>query len=165
MEHNKETAPRYEGSNWDRPTVVVHRRGDARRSLERKVLTRGVKVLQLGGTMKHVKELLRQGVEVRFADELGNEALRFYPLATVDCRSMSVRAQAMGNFAKCLNDKRPRLRNGERTLSDGEAKEIIDDQAERFVKYRAEIASVTPDMMVTCPNCGTQFRVGRSMKE
>ena len=165
METKQETEPRYEGTNWDNPVVKVKRCGASHSALQRKVLTRGVKTLYVGGTVKHVKELLRQGLEVRLADELGNDAIRIFPLATTDCKSMTVHAQVMGAFKKCLADKKLRIRHGEHEIAREKVDELMQEQEKRYRAPDPEFEAVTPDTIVKCPQCGYRFRVGRSMKE
>ena len=164
MDTNKETVPRFEGCNWDEPVVNVQRNG-TKTTLHRKVLTRGVKTLCVGNVMKEVKALLRRGIEVRLSDEYGNEAVRFFPLASTDCKKMFVKAQAMGNFGHCLADKKLRVRHCGKEIGKAETKELVDEQSSAYSDTKPDRPSVTPDTVVTCPNCGTEFRVGRSMKE
>ena len=167
MESNKEQeAPRFEGANWDNPVVKVKRSNKAHASLARKVLTRGVERLYMGGMFKGVKEKLRAGKEVRLCDELGNDAIRIYPIASTDCKRMNVRTQAMGVFTKCLADKKLRIRHGDHELNRDEARELMSEQQERHDKAKAAaFEAVTPDTIVQCPKCGYQFRVGRPNKE
>ena len=75
-----------------------------------------------------------------------------------DLATMIVCARTMGAFRKAtLADKRARLvRHGEEVSAQ--------DAADYMSARRAETPpcdEVTPDTTVTCPNCGTTFRVGR----
>ncbi|MBP5510488.1 MAG: hypothetical protein J6Z49_06185 [Kiritimatiellae bacterium] len=164
MDTNKETVPRFEGCNWDEPVVKVQRNG-RETTLHRKVLTRGVKTLNVGNVMKQAKELLRRGIEVRLSDECGNEAVRFFPLASTDCKRMFVKSQAMGGFSQCLADKKLRIRHCGKEIGKVETKRLVDEQSALCSATEPDRPNVTPDTVVTCPNCGTEFRVGRSMKE
>ena len=57
----------------------------------------------------------------------------------------------------CLADKKPIIVHCGRQLDETEADELVSEAREKDKKR----VSVTPDMMVTCPKCGFEFRVGR----
>ena len=167
---NKETTTeneRYGCDNWD-PEVRVKRHGK-HPSLQRKVLTRGIVRIERPRLLELITEKLRKGLEVRITGVDGGDAIRFFPLAGTDCKSMFPKAQAMGDFAKCLGDKRLTVVTGSdrRELDDVEIGRKIAAQKERYVeeyeRTHADRPSVTPDTVVTCPNCGTEFRVGRQL--
>ena len=153
---------RYVGGNWDEATVRVRRNG-GKQTLKRKVVTKGVKTLNLGAAMKAAKEWLRQGYEVRIADEHGEEAIRIYHLVSTDCRSMYPQAATMGRFRRdALAGKTVRVRHCGVAVTKEHRQELVEEQAKRHEKSaEGGLACVTPDTVVQCPNCGTQFRVGK----
>ena len=161
---NKGTEPRFEGANWDTSTVKVKMNGRGK-SLSRKVLTKDIKRLYLGAMLGRAMELLRQGYEVRLCDGKSEDAIRIFPLASTDCRTMSPKAQAMGSFVKCLSDKKLRIRHDGKDISYERFCEMRDEQERRYHAPDPAFDSVTPDITVKCPQCGYRFRVGRSMKE
>ena len=150
---------RLEGANWDEPVVKVRRNGNMG-NVKRKVLTKGVKVLNVGAVLKQVKELLRQGYEVRLADDYGMDAVRLFPLAKPDCKSMYAAAQTMGTFRQCLMGKKLRVRHGEHEIKSAEAAAMVKEAAVRKEQNDKRMW-ITPDTVVRCPKCGTEFRVGR----
>lgn len=150
---------RLEGANWDEPVVKVRRNGN-HGDVKRKVLTKGVKLLNVGAVMKQVKELMRQGYEVRLADDYGMEAVRLFPLATPDCKSMYAAAQTMGTFRQCLIGKKLRVRHGGHEIKSSEAAALVKEAAVRKEVNDMRLW-VTADTVVKCPKCGTEFRVGR----
>lgn len=158
---------RYSCDNWD-PEVQVKHQGK-HSSLRRKVLTRGIIRIKMPCLVEKITSKLRRGLEVRITGADGEDAIRFFPLAGTDCKSMFPKAQAMGDFAKCLGDKRLTVVSGHdrRKLDDDEIGSKIAAQKERYVeeyeRTHADRPSVPPDTVVTCPNCGTEFRVGRQL--
>ena len=166
METNQGTEPRFEGCNWDKPAVKVKLNGATTTTLRRKVLTNGVKHLYMGGLLDQMKERLRQGYEVRICDSAGNDAIRVFPFALGDCKTMVPKAQAMGDFAKeCYSGiKIGVTKHYGKEIGDSECNELSAKQAKRYEAAKAE-PYATPDLMVSCPQCGFRFRVGRSMKE
>ena len=151
--------PRLEGVNWDEPVVKVNRNGNMG-NVKRKVLTKGVKVLSVGAVLKQAKELLRQGYEVRLADDYGLDAVRLMPIAKPDCKSMYVSAQTIGTFRQCLIGKKLRVRHGNHEIKSAEAAAMVKEAAVRKEQHDMRIW-ITPDTVVKCPKCGTEFRVGR----
>ena len=148
---------RFEGTNWDEPEVRVIRHGVRHSSLERKVVTKGVKKIECTRALNDAIRLLRMGYEVRLANAKG-EAIRLYPCLMKDLKTMFVGAMTMGEFRSMLSDKKARLVNrGEEV--DGES--LAEEQKKRYEE--AQSVRITPDTMVTCPKCGTQFRVGKKL--
>lgn len=164
MSKTNEETPRYVGGNWDEPVVKVKRNGSLG-TLHRKVVTKGVRTFFIGGVLKEAKEWLRRGYEVRLCDEHERDAIRIYPLADKDCKTMYPQAATMGDFRKyALAGKTLRVKNNDRELSDAEAVKLVREQRNRHeVAELSQMACVTPDTVVKCPNCGTQFRVGKTL--
>lgn len=161
MSETNEETPRYVGGNWDEPVVKVKRQGD-RRVLQRKVVTKGVRALFIGGVLKEAKVWLRRGYEVRLCDEHERDAIRIYPLADKECKTMYPQAATMGDFRKyALVGKVLRVKHGDREISDAETGKLVREQESRHES--TNIACVTPDTVVKCPNCGIQFRVGKTL--
>lgn len=162
MKQDKSTnEPRFEGANWDQPVVKVKRNG-ATTTIRRKVLTKGVKTLSVGGVMKEVKELMRRGHEVRLADENGNEVIRLFPLASPDCKTMYPVAQTMGVSKDWLVGKILRVSYRDHEIKGAQVQSLIN---EAKMHSDAKRRCVSPDTVVTCPNCGTEFRVGRPLAD
>lgn len=152
------TDERFVCGNWDKPEVniVGHGKGHAP---ARKVCTpNGMRKIDATEILDEAHALLRAGYEVRLASERFGEAVRLVPMMASDLGSMQVHARAMGGFRdETLRDKRARLVRLGKEVS---AKKAADYMSAK----RAETpngAEVTPDTKVTCPNCGTTFRVGR----
>jgi len=95
-----------------------------------------------------VGNAVREGYDVKLCD-----AVRFYA-CVLKLKTPFVAAQTLGNFRQSIADKaiRPTLHGRDTSLA--RVKEL-DRQA------RQEHPHVTPDTMVTCPKCGTEFRVGK----
>jgi len=98
-----------------------------------------------------VGNAVREGYDVHLC-----EAVRFYA-CVLKLKTPFVTAQTLGNFRRSIADKaiRPTLHGKEVSLA--RVKEL-DRQARR------EHPHVTPDTMITCPKCGTEFRVGKELK-
>ena len=152
---------RLECENWDNDVPVAIKAKERRRMPARKVLTTGIgRVALTKRQMGGITQMLRSGKEVRLSD--GADAiLRLYPCAETDFRTMFVAAQAVGSFRRAAYEGR-KLRftsaKGSRELS-GE------DVALRVAKVVAERREgVTPEVLVSCPKCGFEFKVGKSLR-
>jgi len=115
-------------------------------------------------TIKHVMSeivrIVRAGYEVRLGSE--ESGVRFYPILNKECDKMFLVAQTIGSFRESVGDlKFDFYRGGE---------EIDDREKESFKKaVENEFVSasdcVTPDMKVSCPKCGHEFRVGKKLAQ
>ena len=169
---NESTEKRFQCENWDtdyfRVNVKSYGRG---RSPARKVVTKGIHKLLLGVEHRRITDLLRRGYEVRleFAGS-GQDAIRLFPIMTQDLKHMEVKADTMGSFkTDTLADKKAVFARMGKDVSRAEIEDYdATKKSETPVgKWKpgmggeSEQDYVTPDMMVTCPNCGYNFRVGR----
>ena len=159
--------PRYEGTDWD-PVATVKQKGPSCRTVSRKVKTKGVRYFDGSPLMGDVITRLRQGYEVRIctARDMESAAIRLFPCLDADCRTMHVTAQAMGEFrTETLADKHAVVRIGGAAAKRAEVERYIDRAEIRYAKRRASMVCVTPDTTVTCPSCGSTFRVGRQLTD
>lgn len=149
----KTTEPRYIGTNWDDVKVAVTRRGD---SLARKVVTKGVRYIDIGDCVRRLIADLRRGYEVRLTDPSRTDAIRIYPCAAKHGNGMDVTIRAMNELSRALADKTVQLIDPEtRRRDDPDACPDEPDNAPE---------GITPDTTVTCPSCGHTIRVGRKLK-
>ena len=158
MNDNNETRMTAE---WE-PRAKVKRGGFSRRSLVRKLVTNGVKEIGLPGTIEAIEKLLRQGYEVRLTDGKSEAAIRIYPLLSTDCKRIYPQAATMGGFTDCLSGFKPKVFHRGQELDDVTLRMQRNIAAENYAERKK--LCVTPDTMVTCPNCGTEFRVGSKLK-
>ena len=158
-----DTDTRIECTNWDEAvSVATWAKGRARKPA-RKVLTRGVaKVKLTKGQVGSIAKMLGSGMEVRL-DFGGEDAIRLYPCAAADFRTMFVAADTMGEFRHAVYRGRCLAftsRRGRRALS----REEVEERVERVETARQERVHVTPESVVACPRCGFEFKVGKSLK-
>ncbi len=158
-----DTDTRIECTDWDEAvTVATWAKGRARKTA-RKVLTRGVaKVKLTKGQMGSIAKMLGSGMEVRL-DFGGEDAIRLYPCAAADFRTMFVAADTMGEFRHAVYRGRKlsfTTRRGRRAISPEEVEERV-GRAETAMRERAR---VTPETVVACPRCGFEFKVGKSLR-
>lgn len=161
------TVTRIECRDWRDLPVAITNKGHAK-PLNRKVLTKGTTEIKI--TDRLYTRLCREltaGKEVRLV--WGDVPfVRFYPVVGNDLKTMKTMAQTMnpfrGNVYNGMNEFRFVTGRGRRVL----AKETVECRMaakcdERSAKRKTDGGNryVTPDMMVTCPECGTEFRVGR----
>lgn len=158
----KDSEPRYAGTNWDEPVVRVKKNGYENPVLRRKVLTTGeVPVLIPESLSKSIIKSLRMGREVRLDVSGYGEGIRLFPCMNRDCTQMFIAAQTMGDFRECVADKKVKVIHCDRELSEDETAQLVRESVERHEANRRE--NVSPDTLVTCPNCGTEFRVGKQL--
>ncbi len=158
-----DTRTRIECTDWDDEVPVATWARGRTRKPARKVLTRGTAQIALTqGQVSRIMEMLGSGMEVRLAIG-GEDALRLFPCASPDFKTMFVAAEAMGEFRHAPYRGR-RLaftsRRGERDIPEDEVRERV----ERVEQARAERVHVTPETVVECPKCGFEFKVGKSLK-
>ena len=154
---------RIECTNWDEEvSVATWARGRARKPA-RKVLTRGVAKVELTkGQMGGIMKMLGSGMEVRL-DFGGEDAIRLYPCAAADFRTMFVAADTMGEFRHAVYRGKSlsfTSRRGRRAVSSEE----VEERVVRVETARQERAHVTPETVVACPRCGFEFKVGKSLR-
>jgi len=171
---SKPHTPRFTGRNPSRERlepvaeweaeVKVRKDGKAHAGMKRKVLTRGVIKFKASSVLNSMMDALLAGYEVRLVDGAGDDAVRFFPCLDANYEEMFVAAQTMGNFRKVISDIRFHLEHrGKKVNQYDYLEEKIRRQWE--IEKKREKLAVTPDTMVTCPNCGTEFRVGRKLEE
>ena len=162
MNDDRNSKPRFEGANWDEPEVKVTRSGG--KGIERKVLTVGTMTIDATALLGKIEKLMRQGNEVRLTRR-GQDALRFVPLADLECRKIEPRAFFMGDMARMLDDKKLRITRLGAEIPQSDVQRIVNRARELGRETAKRRRHVTPDTMVNCPKCGFQFRVGRPNKE
>ena len=100
-----------------------------------------------------IAEVIREGYDVHLSGRC-----RFYACLNKSRTELEVVAQTMGGFRKAMADIPFAL------VADGEtvSEATLRARAKRAAaERRAAAKQVTPDTHVTCPSCGTTFRVGR----
>lgn len=168
---NHEAEIRLQVTNWDKEVpVMTNKRSD--RPSSRKVLTKGVitfgtasanAATEDAAVLSRILAVVRAGYEYRMVDENGEEALRFIPVVEKDMKTVTLVAQTMGSFRGSLNDKEVKpFYQGEEVPRTKAAKMVIEAQKDDAA-YRSSRVNVSPDMVVTCPECGTEFRVGKQL--
>ena len=139
------------------PTVRVRVKNTENR-IQRKVLQTRTAQIPAGDLIRRIETELREGAAVELLDGKGNGAIRVYACVTKDFKRMYATSATMGGFRQSLNDIRFRVVRGR---GKDESVESAEDWAEKAEELKSEAPCVVPDQMVTCPNCGTRFRVGR----
>ena len=160
MNENSDT--RIECTDWDEDVPVATWAKGRRRMPARKVITRGVAKVELTGRQtERIAKMLASGMEVRLAMG-GEEAIRLFPCAATDFRTMFVAAETMGGFRHEVYRGRSLAftsRRGARRVGRDE----VDERVERVCAERKGRVHVTPDTVVACPKCGFEFRVGKTL--
>ena len=150
-------------AEWE-PVAKVKSNGRTCPTLKRKVLTRGVKEYHQGDILRLIVNDLRQGYEVRLCDCAGEAFLRIFPVLGKDCKRLFAAAQAMEPLSRSLDGIKPTIHHGGRAIREGETEDMVRKAHVAYAKSKAfTVPEVTPDTMVTCPKCGTTFRVGRAL--
>ena len=147
--------------DWDNECQIKIERGGNRGALRRMIPTRGTVTIDATAILDSVKEQMRKGYDVRLTCG-GKEAVRFFPFASADCKSILVRIQPLGSAADWLKDKKITVKHRGEKKSSSEIEALYREAREKDHKAHDY---VTPDTMVTCPNCSYEFRVGRPNKE
>lgn len=162
-ETNETTDTRY-SAEWEPIARVKKHKGH--KTMDRKVLTRGVKEYKNFNLLRLIVNDLRHGYEVRLCNGNGDAFIRIFPVLSKDCTKIFAAAQAMEPLSQSLGGLKPTIhRRGKGAISEGETAYMVREVVQRWTIDKAkasEMLEVTPDTMVTCPNCGTNFRVGRS---
>jgi len=158
-----DTDTRIECTNWDDEVAVATWAKGRTRKPARKVLTKGVAKVELTkGQMSRITKMLGSGMEVRMGFG-GEDAIRLYPCAATDFKTMFVAADTMGEFRHAVYRGRKlsfTTRRGRRAISREEVEERV-GRAETAMRERAR---VTPETVVACPRCGFEFKVGKSLR-
>ena len=158
-----DTDTRIECTNWDKEVAVATWTKGRARKPARKVLTTGVaKVALTKGQMSRIAKMLGSGMEVRLGFG-GEDAIRLYPCAATDFRTMFVAADTMGEFRRAAYRGRHLAftsRRGRRAVSRDE----VEDRVGRVEQARQNRVHVSPETVVACPKCGFEFKVGKSLK-
>ena len=168
MNKNNETQgkagePRFVCTDWDEEVPVATWSKGRRRKPARKVITNGkVRVALTRLQAERIVKMLGCGNEVRLTVG-GEDAIRLFPCADTDFRTMFVASETMGDFRRAVYRGR-RLafmsRHGRRRIG----REEIEARVERTKSGAAEREHVSPDTVVACPRCGYEIRVGKSLK-
>ena len=159
-----DTDTRVECTNWDEDVPVSTWAKGRTRKPARKVITKGVAKVELTrGQTSRITKMLGSGMEVRL-DFGGDGAIRLYPCAAADFKTMFVAADTMGEFRHAVYRGRNLAftsRRGRRSVS----REEVEGRVERVEAARQERSHVTPETVVECPKCGFEFKVGKSLKK
>ena len=151
--------PRYVVTNWSKPTAEIKHNGHG--CIVRKVKTTGVAQLHLTPRQsEYLEKAMNEGKEIRIvsANAKVDEFVRLFPIINLDGTKMLLCAKAMGNIGEIVyGDKEFTItKNG---------KELSHDEFETFrAESKDRRVHITPDMVVKCPNCGTEFRVGKQLQ-
>lgn len=152
--NKRETAFADVGIDWDSECEVRVRKNGHMSAMKRMIPVKGKITLDATLLLDAVEEWMRKGYDVRLTRN-SEEAVRFYPFASSDCKSLLVRVQPLGKAADWLKDKKIAVRHRGEMKSGEEVKSMVSEQRRKGREY------VTPDTVVTCPECGFEFRVGR----
>lgn len=171
---NKPEEIRLKVTNWNEavPTMVSRDHGSTG---SRKVVTRGIvrssdETLgnfeeSYSAIMLHViADFLREGYEYRLTDTSGDDAVRFIPMVAKDMNTVYICAETMGSFRAKLNDKRvtPFYRGEE--ISRHEANDMLEDTKAMDRQYHNKRRNVTPNLVISCPECGAEVRIGKQLQ-
>ena len=125
-----DTDTRIECTNWDDEVAVATWTKGRTRKPARKVITRGVAKVELTrGQTSRITKMLGSGMEVRL-DFGGDGAIRLYPCAAADFRTMFVAADTMGEFRHAVYRGRNLAftsRRGRRSVSREEVEERVEN--------------------------------------
>lgn len=143
--------------DYEEVTIRIKRQGKGK-TVSRKVVneipTRTFIIPQLDNILVALNEA---PCEIRLATGDGKEAIRLYRVLTHKLDEQFIAAQTMGDFRHGISDNRSvRFTHRNKTMTRKEVERVNLDQ-------KAKRANVTPDTLVTCPACGTEFRVGKSL--
>ena len=83
-------------------------------------------------------------------------------LASPDCKTMYPAAQMMGVSKDWLVGKMLRVSHRNHEIRGAQVQSLIN---EAKMHSDAKRRCVSPDTVVKCPNCGTEFRVGRPLAD
>lgn len=147
-------------ANWETSAPVSVKLNGERKATSQKVKTKKVEIISLPFTVEDARQYLRRGSEIRFTDGAGDEWLRLFPMVDTKTDRLYPVAQTMGDFRRSAYDGITPFYSWRKGAVGVEA---IRDANKAARELREEpIVSVTPDKIITCPNCGTRFRVGKA---
>lgn len=147
-------------ANWETSAPVSVKLNGERKATSQKVKTRGIAWFTTRANFDEILKLLRHGSEIRYTDGDGKEWLRLFPMVDTKSDRLYPVAQTMGDFRRSAYDGITPFYSWRKGAVGVEA---IRDANRAARELREEpIVSVSPDKIITCPNCGTRFRVGKS---
>ena len=161
------TETRIECADWN---VAISDRGFARK-LSRKVLTKGTAEIAIPDAIyERLCAELKAGNEVRFA-AAGEAFVRFYPVMPADLGRMKAIAMTLNPFRDStyagMKDFRLVTRSGKTQRDKADVEKMMKRKENEIAAFKANLKrmrhGVTPDVMLTCPNCGYEIRVGRKL--
>ena len=159
---NTDSRTRIECTDWDEEVPVATWTKGCGRKPARKVLTKGVAKVELTKAQtERIAKMLGSGMEVRLAVG-GEDAVRLYPCAATDFKTMFVAAETIGEFRHAAYRGRHlsfTSRNGARNVGEDE----IEERVSRACRTGGNRAHVSPEKLVRCPKCGFEFKVGKSL--
>lgn len=122
----------------------------------RYVHNRGIKSIEDRRLEQKITEYLRSGFEVR----LFGGSVRLYHCVNKEFNTMYIAATTIADsrVRSCVHDI-----EFDFVRKDGkhDRQDVIDMELDR---RQAAMLHITPDTVVECPECGTQFRVGKVLK-
>ena len=151
-----DTRTRIECTDWDDEVPVATWTKGRTEMPARKVLTKGVAQVPLTkGQVSRINAMLGSGMEVRLAI-CGEDAVRLFPCAETDFRTMFVAANTMGEFRHAVYRGR-NLSFTSRCGARDVCREEVDERAGRVAQARRARVHATPETVAECPNCGFVF--------
>ena len=160
---NTDSRTRIECTDWDEEVPVATWTKGCGRKPARKVITKGVAKVELTKAQtERIAKMLGSGMEVRLAVG-GEDAVRLYPCAATDFKTMFVAAETMGEFRHAVYRGRHLAftsRHGRREVCEEE----IAERVGRACREGGGRAHVSPESVVRCPKCGFEFKVGKSLR-
>ena len=161
------TETRIECSEWN---VAISNKGFARK-LNRKVLTKGTTQIAIPPSIyEKLCSELKAGYEVRFAAN-GEEFVRFYPVMLPNLSKMEAIAMTLNSLRNStyagMKDFQLVTRSGKTKRERATVNEMIKRKEDEIATFKKSLKQlkhgVTPDVMLTCPNCGYEIRVGKKL--
>jgi len=125
----------------------------------------GISNKTINDLLDGIVHVLRCGYEVRLGDN--ENGVRFYPMIHTDYKTCYVAAATMGSFRYSIDDMQSDVSHNGEIIADSEmigeksSETFGRNEKERIMKEKRELVCVTPDTIVACPNCGSEFRVGK----
>ena len=161
------TKTRIECSEWN---VAISNKGFARK-LNRKIITKKTSQIAIPAAIyEKLCSELKAGNEVRFAAN-GEEFVRFYPVMLSDLSKMEAIAMTLNSLRNStyagMKDFHLVTRSGKTKRERATVNEMIKRKEDEIATFKANLKQlkhgVTPDVMLTCPNCGYEIRVGKKL--
>jgi hypothetical protein len=159
------TEARIKCTDWN--VAISNKRGYGR-NLNRKVLTKEITNIPIPAAIyEQLCAELRAGNEVRFSAN-GKEFVRFYPVVLADFSRMQAIAMTLTPFRDSvygeMNEFELVTESGKKRDS-AAVNEMLKRKESEIASFKENLKllkhGVTPDVMVTCPNCGYEIRVGK----